>query len=140
LCAQPDDGRAKLWIDRGARCAFAARTGRAVQARGDYLPVAVSGARARQRGRVRPAVRRRDAIVVVAGRLFASLGLEPGLLPVGEAAWAETAADLSFLGPEVPFVNVLTGETLAAREGRLPLAQALAGFPGALLVRAAGPA
>lgn len=72
--------------------------------------------------------------MVVAGRLFASLGVEPGALPVGAAVWGDTAADLAFVPPGTPLASVLTGETFSCEDGRLPLARAFARFPGALLV------
>jgi (1->4)-alpha-D-glucan 1-alpha-D-glucosylmutase len=99
--------------------------------RGDYHPLAVSGARANHA----VAYARRMGnlgIVVIAGRLFASLGLELGVVPCGETAWRDTAVDLSFLPAGTRLENLLTGESLSA-ESALPLSRAMAHFPGALL-------
>jgi (1->4)-alpha-D-glucan 1-alpha-D-glucosylmutase len=136
LCARLDDGRAKLWTIW--RALLARRERPELFERGDYLPLALAGARARNAVAF---ARRHDGVVlvVVAGRLFASLGLEPGTIPVGAAAWDDTAADVSFLPGPARLRNALTGETLTVSEGRLPLAQALARFPGALLVGETGP-
>ncbi len=127
----PYDGRPKLWL-----------VWRALQLRrerdelflmGDYHPVAASGERSRHV--VAYARRLREAgIVVAAGRLFASMELAPGVLPVGESAWGDTMLDLSFLPEGARLVNVLTGEPLeTGASGRLPLSRAVTGFPGALL-------
>jgi len=131
LCAQALDGRAKLWIT--ARALALRRARPALFAHGDYHPIGIDGARA---GNAVAYARRAGAsgIVVVAGRLFASLGLAPGTPPVGASAWGDTAADLGFLPAGTPLASALTGETLRCEAGRLPLARALARFPGALLV------
>ncbi len=62
------------------------------------------------------------------------MGLEPGALPLGEAAWGDTVLDLAFLPEGAPLLNVLTGESAATdASGRLPLARIMTAFPGALL-------
>ncbi len=131
LFDDPYDGRAKLWL-----------IWRALQLRrerddlfrsGDYRPVKVCGERSRH---VVAYARRLGGrgIVAVAGRLFASMGLEPGALPLGEAAWGDTVLDLAFLPEGAPLLNVLTGESAATdASGRLPLARIMTAFPGALL-------
>ncbi|HSD53602.1 MAG TPA: malto-oligosyltrehalose synthase [Burkholderiales bacterium] len=128
LLQSPHDGRAKLWI-----------TWRALELRrrrldtfekGDYYPIAAAGARTQHV--VAYARRRaRAGVVAVAGRLFASLGLDAGVPPLGEAAWGDTTVDLSFIPAGTPLENALTGESLTAT-GALPLAQAFAHFPGAI--------
>ncbi|MGE5792498.1 MAG: malto-oligosyltrehalose synthase, partial [Bacteroidota bacterium] len=124
-------GRAKLWVTWRA---LALRRERPeLFALGGYHAIGIDGARARNA----VAYARRSGasgLVVVAGRLFASLGIEPGRLPVGAAAWGDTAADLAFVPPGTPLANVVTGEILRCDGGRLPLACALGRFPGALLV------
>jgi maltooligosyltrehalose synthase len=73
-------------------------------------------------------------IVVAAGRLFASMGLEPGTLPAGEAAWGDTVLELAFLPQGSRLVNVLTGVSMETdASGRLPLSRAMTHFPAALL-------
>ena len=75
-----------------------------------------------------------SGVVAIATRLFASMGLEPGVLPLGEGAWGDTALQLTFLPQGTRLANVLTGETLEAdADGCLPLARAMTHFPGALL-------
>jgi (1->4)-alpha-D-glucan 1-alpha-D-glucosylmutase len=76
--------------------------------------------------------------IAVAGRLFASLGLAPDALPLGEAVWGDTALDIGFLPPDTTVTNVLTGEALIVRDGRVPMALAFRQFPGALLHYAPG--
>jgi (1->4)-alpha-D-glucan 1-alpha-D-glucosylmutase len=126
----PYDGRTKLWV---VMRVLAQRTMRPeLFAKGDYYPIAVSGARARHT----IAFARRlgtSGVIVIAGRLFASLGLEPGVLPVGDV-WRDTAAELPFLPPNAQLVNALTGESLTLGPGPLALERALGHFPGALLV------
>lgn len=127
----PYDGRAKLWLVRRA-LEFRRKHGD-LFLKGDYHPVAASGERSRHL--VSYARRLGNAgIVVAAGRLFASMGLEPGTLPVGEAAWGDTVLELAFLPQGTRLVNVLTGvtmETDALR--RVPLSRAMTHFPAALL-------
>ena len=77
-------------------------------------------------------------MIVVAGRLYASLGLETGVLPVGDAAWRETALDVGFMPPHATVTNVLTRESFAVRDGRVAMANAFRRFPAALLHYAAG--
>ena len=134
------DGRAKLWLMW--RALQLRREQEQLFLQGDYHPLAVSGARARHA--VGYARRLNDrGIVAVAGRLFASMGLEHGALPLGEAVWGDTALDLAFLPAGTRMLNVLTGETVETdASGRLALARAMTVFPGALLAyeaRAAAP-
>jgi (1->4)-alpha-D-glucan 1-alpha-D-glucosylmutase len=131
LFDDPFDGRAKLWLTW--RALQLRRECEALFRRGDYHPLAVSGARSRHA--LAYARRLGEAgIVVAAARLFASMALEPGALPAGEGAWGDTALDLAFLPAGTRLTNVLTGEALETdASGRLPLARAMAHFPGALL-------
>ena len=131
--AVPGDGRAKMWITSRLLRFRAAHPG--LLATGDYLPVPVTGARAANV--VAFARRGGDAAaggaIAVAGRLFASLGLAAGTLPLGDTAWGDTALDVGFLPAGAALSNVLTGETLEVREGRVPMAAVFRHFPGALL-------
>ncbi|TSA17105.1 MAG: malto-oligosyltrehalose synthase [Betaproteobacteria bacterium] len=127
----PFDGRARLWL---AWRALQLRRGQEQLFRmGDYHSLATPGARSRHL----VAYARRlqgSGVVTVAGRLFASIGLESGVLPTGEAAWGDTALDLSFLPAGTRLVDVLTGESLVTDASRrLPLARVMAYFPGAML-------
>ncbi|MBE0614508.1 MAG: malto-oligosyltrehalose synthase [Burkholderiales bacterium] len=129
--ACPFDGRAKFWL-----------TWRTLQFRrehdelfrnGDYHPIKVAGERSRNALAYARRVGDRG-LVVVAGRLFALMGLAPGALPVGEPIWGDTALDLGFLPKGTRLVNVLTGESLEAdATGRLQVSRAMKVFPGALL-------
>ncbi len=101
-------------------------------AAGEYHPVTVTGPRADHV--IAFARREGDAwAIAIAGRLFASLRLAPGALPVGKAVWKETLVDLSFLPPDVKVANVLTRESCLLENGRLPMADAFRIFPAALL-------
>jgi (1->4)-alpha-D-glucan 1-alpha-D-glucosylmutase len=136
LFDEPYEGRAKLWV---IRCALALRRGHAgLFADGDYHPVAAAGARSRH---VIAYARRRgtSGIVVVAGRLFASLGIAAGELPLGAATWGDTSVDVSFLPAGLDLRNALTGEAHTAGDA-LPLGALFASFPGALLVYETPPA
>jgi (1->4)-alpha-D-glucan 1-alpha-D-glucosylmutase len=128
LFAPPHDGRAKLWVTM--RALALRRAHEALFADDDYRSLAARGARAKH---VVAFARThgRDGVLVVAGRLFASLGLDTGELPLGGAVWADTALDVPFVAPGTALRNVLTGETLAA-DGRIALAQAFGTFPAAL--------
>jgi len=134
---EPNDGRAKLWLVW--RALQFRREREPLFLRGGYHPVAASGARSRHV--VAYARRLGDAgIVVAAGRLFASMGLEPGALPVGEPTWSDTVLDLAFLPAGTHLVNVLTGESLETDVSRrLALSRAITHFPGALLAYGAPP-
>jgi maltooligosyltrehalose synthase len=74
----------------------------------------------------------------VVPRLLARLIPAPGSLPLGREVWQDTRLLLTGVGPQVRFRNVFTGELLALAEAGGPVglavADALAGFPVALLV------
>jgi (1->4)-alpha-D-glucan 1-alpha-D-glucosylmutase len=101
-------------------------------AHGSYLPVTVTGSRARHT----VAYARRhegDVLVLVAGRLFASVGVPVGEVPPG-AIWGDTAADLSLLPAPCRLTDVLTGTSCDVDPRQpLPLARLLAHFPVAVL-------
>jgi len=130
LLQSPHDGRAKLWVTW--RALELRRRDPTTFEQGDYAPVTAAGERARH---VVAYARRRGqaGVVAVAGRLFASLGLDTGVPPLGLAAWGDTTLDLAFIPAGTALANVLTGETLTATGGALPLAQVCAHFPGAIL-------
>ncbi|MGH8800744.1 MAG: malto-oligosyltrehalose synthase [Casimicrobiaceae bacterium] len=129
LFTPPYDGRAKLWVI--ARALALRRERPALFTCGDYRRVAVTGARAEH---IVAFARRHggEGMVVIAGRLFASLGTAAGLLPTGEL-WGDTTLDLAFLAPETPVANVLTGETTTAAQHAGRTAGWCADFPAALL-------
>jgi (1->4)-alpha-D-glucan 1-alpha-D-glucosylmutase len=128
--SNPYDGRAKLWLIHRA-LAFRNQHA-ALVAGGDYLALAASGAHARHV--LAFARRHRDEVmIVIAGRLFASLGLEPGALPLGDPAWADAALDVGFLPDDTLLTNALTNDAVVVAGGRLRLSAIFATFPGALL-------
>lgn len=131
LLRAPHDGRAKLWITWRALGLRAQRP--QLFQDGDYHPITTAGAAARH---VVGYARRLGStgVVVLAGRLFASLGLDVGVAPLAEAAWADTSADLSFIPTGTRLENVLTGETLSATGGHIRLATVFTRLPLALLV------
>jgi (1->4)-alpha-D-glucan 1-alpha-D-glucosylmutase len=131
LLLSAPDGRAKLWT-----------TWRALQLRrehedlfshGEYLPVAVHGPRANHA--LAFARRHRDALaIVVAGRLFASMGLAVGAPPIGEV-WSDTVLKLAELADRpMGLVEVFSGRRIEAVRGELPLTLALEHFPAAVFV------
>jgi (1->4)-alpha-D-glucan 1-alpha-D-glucosylmutase len=124
------DGRAKLWTL--ARILRYRTAHRELFDDGDYRPMAATGERARH---VLAFARTRNAhgLVAVGGRLFASIGIDPHALPLGEAVWGDTTLDA--VAPESTSVtNLLTGETVAGDNGRWKLSRLFASFPGAVLV------
>jgi (1->4)-alpha-D-glucan 1-alpha-D-glucosylmutase len=123
------DGQAKLWL--AWRLLDLRRRRPELFEKGDYHAVTVAGARANH---VVAYARRVGSagIVAVAGRLFATLGPENDLLPVGAAVWGDTTVDLAWIPAGTSLENVLTGETLVADGGSVALARAFAHFPGAV--------
>ncbi len=124
------DGRAKLWV-----------TWRALGLRrqhpdlfqlGDYTPLSVEGPRA---SHVIAYARRHEGkvAVTIAGRLWASLGLEQGALPLGDAVWKDTFVDVSALGDGLRAIDVLSGVPLLIAGQRVPMGRVFAAFPAALL-------
>ena len=131
LAAAPLDGRAKLWI--AWRALALRRRDPELFECGGYTPLAVAGAKAEH---VVAFARQHEgrSVIVVAGRLFLHLVGEHGRLPIGPEVWQDTAIELPATDSASSFVNVLTGETVAAPGGRLSVGRAFGDFPGALLV------
>jgi len=131
MASAPDDGRAKLWVIW--RALGVRRAQPLLFERGDYAPIAASGARA---DHVVAFARRHETngVVAIAGRLWASLGAEARVAPLGEPVWGDTSIDADLLGAGAEPVNLLTGERVAVRDGRIRIADAFANFPGALLL------
>ncbi len=124
------DGRAKLWtIWRALRLR---REHPDLFAHGDYRPVTITGeharcaiAFARRRGK--------EVLIVVAGRLYASLEPAVGTPPVAKV-WADTRADVSLLPGHCRLVDALSGTSFDIDPHRpLPLAQLLAHFVVAIM-------
>ncbi|RZL91353.1 MAG: malto-oligosyltrehalose synthase [Variovorax sp.] len=137
IAASPHDGRAKLWLTwrlLGLRSEHPA-----LFRDGSYTALQVRGAKAahvlafmRQQGS--------QTLVVVAGRLFASLETDAAAtaasakLPLGSAVWGDTLVKLPGIADGAQFLNVLTGETLTVSGGVLRVGDAMAAFPGAALL------
>jgi (1->4)-alpha-D-glucan 1-alpha-D-glucosylmutase len=131
MAAAPEDGRAKLWVIW--RALEVRRTHPLLFEKGDYAPLVGSGMRA---DHVVAFARRHDdvGVIAIAGRLWASLGIEPRVLPVGAAVWGDTTIDAALLPDGAEPINALTGERVPVRAGRILIADAFANFPAALLL------
>jgi maltooligosyltrehalose synthase len=130
LLATPHDGRLKMWVI--SRALASRRTHPQLFARGEYVPINVTGERARHA----VAYARRQGslgVVVVAGRLFASLGLDLGVAPIGEGAWGNATLDVDFLPPATQLYDLLTGVAHQTSADGLALARVFAAVPVALL-------
>jgi hypothetical protein len=71
-----------------------------------------------------------SALIVIAGRLWMTLGCGEGTPPDAQA-WADTTIEAGPLTGSL--TNVLTGETVQIEDGRIRAAAALGSFPAALL-------
>ncbi len=129
LLAAPYDGRLKMWVIW--RALGLRRERPELFARGDYAPIVVRGGRARQ---VVAYARRLDnaGVVVASGRLFASIGIEPGVSPLGERAWGDATLELPFIAPGTRLLDELSGEATVAAAPGIALADAFARLPFAL--------
>ena len=130
VAAHPFDGRAKLLVTW--RLLDLRRELPALFADGAYEPLEVGGTQA---AHVLAYARRHEAgtLIVIAGRLFARLLGEPGRLPLDVAVWHDTHVAAAELAEGTLLQNLLTGETVAVRDGRIALAHAFASFPAAAL-------
>ena len=129
LAASGLDGRAKLWIV--SRVLAYRREQPDLFRHGGYVPLHAHGERA---DHVIAYMRRHGgrSIIVIAGRLFLKLGTEEGKLPLGASIWGDTALESGALAR--PLKNLLTGETVEVKDGRIRIADAFKSFPGAVLV------
>nr|MCU0973435.1 malto-oligosyltrehalose synthase [Burkholderiales bacterium] len=102
-------------------------------AEGDYTPLAAAGERAENV--VAYARRQGDvAVIAVAGRLFGRLVAEPSDLPLGPAVWGDTTVPTGILLDGSRPLDVLTGQSVEVRDGRLRMAEVFSDFPAALLL------
>ncbi|MGE5526508.1 MAG: malto-oligosyltrehalose synthase [Rhodospirillaceae bacterium] len=130
LARTAEDGRAKLWTIW--RALDLRRRQPDVFEQGGYQALHTSGARsdhlvayARRHGD--------EAVVAIAGRLWAKLGGPAGTVPLGPAFWGDTAVDLSPLRAMGSAVNVLTGTPVQLTDEGLRIADTFSDFPGALI-------
>jgi (1->4)-alpha-D-glucan 1-alpha-D-glucosylmutase len=134
LLVNLSDSRAKLYVTWQALQLRKAHA--ALFADGEYLPADVAGVRA---GHLCAYARRlgSEAILVLVPRLYARLLGEREQLPLGERVWGDTAIELPESLPGGRWRNVLDGVVIDAPPGArgrlLPVSQALANFPVALL-------
>ena len=131
LAAAPQDGRAKFLVTW--RLLELRKRRPELLREGNYAALAVDGARA---GHVLAYARShgRHVLITIAGRLFAQLLQEPGRLPLGDAVWGDTTVEVPELAESATLTNVLTGERVEVRGGRIRLAEAFGSFPGAALL------
>jgi (1->4)-alpha-D-glucan 1-alpha-D-glucosylmutase len=124
------DGRAKMWVVM--RALDLRRRLPELFTRGDYVPAKIGGAR--ERHALAYARRHGDCgFLVVAGRMFASLGKDAGTAPLGAAVWSDTWVETSALPAGAELTDCITGARLRASDGRLDLARGFGYFPGAIL-------
>ena len=127
----PYDGRLKLWVIWHAlqlRRAYPQ-----LFARGAYVAGVVTGECSRH---VVAFARRNGTagLVALCGRLFASLGLEAGVVPVGERVWRDTLVKLPFVPAGTRMTNLLTGDVIDTPGAGLAVAAAFELLPLALFV------
>jgi (1->4)-alpha-D-glucan 1-alpha-D-glucosylmutase len=132
MFAQLEDGRAKLYVIWRLLGLRAARE--ALFLHGGYTAVRTTGARAKH---LISFARRHDAGVAltVAPRLIASLGIQPGELPVGAGVWGDTRIEVPFLDDGTILRDVLTGREHTVENGALSAARVLDPVPLAVLVK-----
>ncbi len=99
-------------------------------ARGEYIPLNVSGPRANH---VIAFARTHEGkrAVVVCGRFFTQLA-EASTRPVDPEAWADTFIDLT-PGASASMTDVITGRSISLEGGRLAISEAFAELPVAML-------
>jgi len=75
----------------------------------------------------------KETVVAVIPRLMATLGMQPGQLPVGPGVWGDTRIDLPFVEDGTELRDALTGEVLRVEGGGLAVGAVLAHAPVAVL-------
>ena len=131
IVRDPADGRAKLYF---VKQLLALRKEKPeLFLRGGYTPLQANGEYA---GHVVAYARRHEGagLLVIAGRLFASMGIAAGALPCGTAVWRDTHIDVPFMQEGAALRNVLTNNVCRVKAGRVLLAEAHDLVPGAALV------
>jgi (1->4)-alpha-D-glucan 1-alpha-D-glucosylmutase len=128
LLASYRDGRVKLWTTLQA-LRFRSRSGELFRA-GNYLPVRAAGAKHEHLVAFARELNWRMAVTVVPRFVYTLLGGKQEL-PLG-GVWGDTELVLPGNAPE-RFENVLTGETVECRGGRVLCRELFRSFPLALL-------
>ena len=130
IFGDPADGRAKLYIVKELLALRKARPELFLY--GGYTPLQAKGKCA---GQVVAYARRHEGsgLIVIAGRLFASLEIEAGTLPCGGRIWGDTQVDVPFLEEGTALRNILTNRTCRVQAGSVSVAETLDVVPGAAL-------
>ena len=127
--SSPADGRIKMYVM--ATALRARRADADLYLRGDYVPLAVTGARAAHVFAFARTLDGRSAVVIVP-RLTVTLLSDPFTAPVGRDLWRDTRVLLPERIDRPGWSNVFTGVPVVA-EGGLRVGKALERFPVALL-------
>ncbi len=132
MFANLEDGRAKLYLLWRLLWLRAEREGLFLQ--GGYTAVRTTGERARH---LVAFARRHEgaAVVTVAPRLIASLGVQAGGLPVGAQIWGDTRIELPFLDDGTVLRDAVSGREHRVEGGGLALATVLTDASVAVLVK-----
>lgn len=130
LLADPQDGRAKLWVTW--RLLALRREIPLLFRDGDYTALEIQGVKA---GHALAFTRSHagSTLVVIAGRLFAGLLDGQTVSPLGEPVWDSTAVMVK-LPDGTRLRNVLTDEILTVAQGSIRLSAAFGSLPVAALV------
>ncbi len=137
LLETPEDSRLKLYVTSKALCLRKEHPD--IFQGGDYLPLAVEGAKA---GHVVAFLREvgSASVLVVVPRLVASLLNELGVPPIGPEVWQDTHISFPSRARSEAYRNIYTGESLEPQAGNggptINVADVLADFPVALCIRA----
>ena len=134
LLSSIQDGRIKLYLIRQALALRRALP--ELFAQGDYVPLGVKGEKAEH---VCAFARRGERLaIVIAPRLIGRLVSDEATAPIGPLVWGDTRIELPREWASVAFTNAFTAECVLPHDdgaqASLPLHQALASFPLALLV------
>jgi (1->4)-alpha-D-glucan 1-alpha-D-glucosylmutase len=133
LLETPEDGRLKLYLTWKTLCLR--KQQRTLFQAGEYVPLAVAGAKANH---VVAFIRKSEAAsaVVVVPRLVAGLLNDIDLPPVGPRIWGDTHVLLPFRSCSEKCRNAFTGEVLDLQKtdeyAKIGVSNALAEFPVAL--------
>ena len=131
LLDHPNDGQTKLYFLKLLLALRKARPGLFLH--GGYTPLQAQGERA---GNIVAFARRHQGggVIVIAGRMFSSMGIEPGEVPRGTGTWRDTHVDIPFLREGTVLRNVLTNRVCRVQYGSVLVADAHDVLPGAALV------
>jgi (1->4)-alpha-D-glucan 1-alpha-D-glucosylmutase len=131
VSGNPADRRTKLYFVKQLLALRKARP--ELFLRGGYTPLQAKGERSENV--VAYARRHRGTgLIVIAGRLYSSMGITTGKLPCGGEPWRDTCVDVPFLQEATVLRNVLTNRSCRVQSGSVLVADAFDTLPGAALV------